>query len=222
LSCSKENIIIRKSEILTPFDSIELAEGLELIFEEDSVFSIEITGYAKQIEKLRYVVDNKNLRIINLDKTKWRNPKRNKIVIQIKALPLKLIIANDGCNVSSKNKITSKEFGLVIRGKVGEASLELNCETFYFWNDFPSGGLLTLKGQVEILKLWNVGLMSIDASLLSANYAEIENTSKGDCTINVVKRLTYKIGGSGNLNLFGNPEIIHVDVNKKSGNLIRL
>ncbi|MBU2019708.1 MAG: DUF2807 domain-containing protein [Bacteroidetes bacterium] len=218
-ACSKSNQLITISKSLDFFNSVELTEGFELLFTEDSLSRIEIFGYSNQLEKVDFNIEQGVLFIRNKDKSRWRHPKKNKIVIHLFAPEINRIKADDGCKVIT-NAITSKEFGLILRGRACEADITLNCGTFYYWNNFPCGGTMKLSGNSEILKLWNVGLMSVDASLLKTDYAEIENTSKGDCIVNVIERLSYKIGGSGNIQLSGNPLVIELD-KSGSGKLIR-
>ena len=86
-----------------------------------------------------------------------------------------MVMASGGCDIKTSNPITSNEFGLVLMGKVNHANLELDCNNFYYWNNFPCGGNLTLYGKTNILDLWNFAIMSIDAKNLIAQNAKIEN-----------------------------------------------
>jgi hypothetical protein len=58
---------------------------------------------------------------------------------------------------------------------------------------------------VHELKIWSVALMSVDAKDLTADIANLENKSKGDISATVTQFLHYRIGGSGNIHLWGNP-----------------
>jgi len=91
---------------------------------------------------------------------------------------------------------------------------------FYYWNDFPCGGLLTLSGKAESLKLWNYAILSVDAKYLTAKTAIVENNSQGDCTVNVGEKLNYSITNKGNINLYGSPTEIIEGVLNSSGQLI--
>ena len=220
LSCEKE--IINKSRFveLEPFDQIELNDAFELFITEGNNYSIEIVGDEKVIEYVDLQVENNLLTIENKRKTKWVSPKKNKINIYVTSLPLNLITAAEGCNIQTLNPITSMEFGLVLTGKSNQANLELNGNTFYYWNNFPTGGKLTLSGRTEKLKIWNFALMSVDARELISKQALIENSSKGDCQVTVLNKLEYSISGEGNIHLYGEPlEIIANDLSS-SGRLI--
>lgn len=208
LSCKKE--IINKSRILAmePFDLIELNDAFEVFLTEGNSYSIEIIGDEKIIEYVDLKVENKILTIENKRKEKWLTPTKNKIQIYVTSRPLKEITADEGCNIQTLSPITSTEFGLVLTGKSNQANLELNGNIFYYWNNFPTGGKLTLSGKTEILKIWNFALMSVDAKNLTSKYAIVENSSKGDCAVTVLNKLEYKISGEGNIQLYGEPSEI--------------
>ena len=54
--------------------------------------------------------------------------------------------------------------------------------------------------------------MSVDAKNLVSNVVSIENSSKGDCRINCIQKLTYSIKGEGNIFLSGDPtELLKIE-----------
>ncbi len=221
ISCDKELIYKTRYVSLEPFEKIELKDNFEVFITEGSAYSIEITGEAETVDWVDYKVENNILSIENNKKAKWITPKKNKIEISITSPPLKEIAASEGCNIQTLNPITSIEFGLILKGKSNQATLELNSNTFYYWNYFPSGGKLTLSGKTERLKIWNFAIMSVDAKDLTSQYAVIENSSKGDCEVTVLKKLEYSILGEGNIHLYGEPLEIIADDLSSSGRLIQ-
>jgi len=220
-SCNKD--IIEDSIVaeLEPFNEIELNDAFEVFLQEDSVYSIRIVGDEKVIQHVSFKVENNVLRIDNERSVKWITPRKNKIQLYLKSKTLSQIIAGEACYIQTINPITSEEFGLVLTGKVNEANLELNSKIFYYWNDFPCGGKLTLSGETDELKIWNFALMSVNARNLTAKYAFIENSSKGDCEVNVVDRLEYSIRGIGDIHLYGSPSEIIKNQLSSSGRLIQ-
>ncbi len=221
LSCKKE--IINKSRILVvePFEQIELNDAFEVFLTEGNNYSIEIIGDEKMIEYVDLKVENNILAIENKRKVKWISPTKNKIQIYVTSLPLKKITADEGCNIQTLSPITSTEFGLILTGKSNQANLELNGNIFYYWNNFPTGGKLTLSGKTEVLKIWNFAIMSVDAKNLISKYAIVENSSKGDCEVTVLNKLEYKISGEGNIQLYGEPSEIIENGLFSSGRLIQ-
>jgi hypothetical protein len=106
--------------------------------------------------------------------------------------------------------------------KLSTIELELNCKRFLYWNNYQCGGKLTLTGRTENLLIYSFALMTVDARALEADYAWIENHSKGDSRVHVENTLEYSIHGVGNIYLYGNPpEIIAHEVTS-SGQLIHM
>jgi hypothetical protein len=126
------------------------------------------------------------------------------------------------CLIETVNPIITEEFGLVIGNKLGMADLELNNDIFYFWNNFPSGGRLTLRGSARDIRIWNYALMTVDASELNTAIALVENHSKGFCKVAVTELLRYAIYGGGNIYLYGDPEKIIIEEVKSEGKLIQI
>ncbi|MDX1651353.1 MAG: head GIN domain-containing protein [Brumimicrobium sp.] len=219
-SCKKEvNLSIRKVEI-QPFDHIQLENAFDLYISEGSTFSAYIKGDEKVIEKVSLVINGDTLYISDNRSLRWTTPTKNKIEVYVTSPPLKSIQTNGGSAIRTLTPITSEEFGLILSGKSCEAEIDLNGDKFYYWNNFPTGGKLTLRGKTNVLKIWNVALMSVDARNLNSNVAIIENSSKGDCVVEVNDKLEYSIKGTGNIEVYGNPaEIIELEVTS-TGQLI--
>ena len=219
-SCSKDEDKESKLESLKPFSEIIFNSPFDIYLIEDSCYKIEIIAYDKTIENIDYEVKDSVLNISNNKAFKWLNPSKNKILIYIHSKPLSLITLNETSHLHTLSPITSEHFGLILRSKTNEATLDLNCGSFYYWNDFPCGGKLTLKGQTNSIKLWNYAILSVDAKSLKTKEALVENNSQGNCTINVSNKLTYSISNSGNIILYGNPNEIVKKECSSTGKLI--
>ena len=220
VSCKKEIIDGNRLIDIDPFEKIELNDAFELFVSEGNHYSIEIIGDKKIIDYINVSVINKTLSIDDTRNIKWLSPQKNKIKIYVTSLPLKKITAAEGCNIQTLTPITSVECGLVLKGKSNQANLELDCNTFFYWNNFPSGGKVTLSGKTEMLKIWNFAIMSVDAKKLTTKHAIIENNSKGDCEVTVLNKLEYSISEKGNIILHGTPSEIISNSISSSGRLI--
>lgn len=220
-SCKKDRLTDNIYSDLLAFNEIELNSTFDIYLKEDSSFSINIVGDKSIIENVTYKIENKVLKINNDSRFKWLTPKKNKIEIYINSKPLKRVSANQTCFIRTLSPITSDEFGIVLSNKANQASLELNCKIFYYWNNFPCGGKLTLNGKTEFLKIWNYAIMSVDARNLNANNAIVENNSKGNCDVTVLNRIEYSITGEGDINLYGSPSEIVEKQMSSSGQFIK-
>lgn len=220
ISCKKEVDISTRDVEVKPFNHIKLEDAFELYLSEGPAYSVRLEGDGKVIEKVNFTVEKDTLFIADNRSFKWTTPRKNKIKVFITSPPLKRVQANGGNTIRTLTPITSEEFGLILSGKSCEAEIDLDVNTFYFWNNFSTGGKLTLRGNTNVLKIWNVALMSVDAGKLNSKTAIIENDSKGDCIVKVNNKLEYKITGTGNIQLYGNPtQLIELEASS-TGQLI--
>ena len=220
-SCEKsmEKVTVERS--LEEFDTLTVKNVFEIFLTQGTTNSIRLEGAKKIIENIDVRVENNTLILDNLYKGNWVHPKKNKIYVYITTNGLTRINSNETCNIQTTNALTGNEIGLVMTSKLNEATLEVNCNSFYFWNNHPCGGKLVLKGNTNELKLWNFALMSVDATELTAQISSVENHSKGDCRVHCLNKFTYSILGSGNIYLTGNPpEIIKIE-ESSTGKLIQ-
>lgn len=197
---------------LEEFDTLTLNSVFNVELIQGTTNSISIEGAEKIIEKVDFNIENNTLTLLNNFKGNWIYPKKNKITVKLTVNNLSRINANETCNIRTLNTLTGNEIGLVMTSKLNEATFAVDCNSFYFWNNFPCGGKINLSGTTNELKLWNVALMSVDAKNLVSNVVSIENSSKGDCRINCIQKLTYSIKGEGNIYLSGDPtELLKIE-----------
>ena len=207
---------------LSPFDEIQVNGVFHIFLGQDTVFSISISGNKDIIEGVKYTIENRILSLTNETKMMWLKPADNDVEVLINADRLKKVVANEASLIETVNPIITDEFGLITGKKYCEANLELNNNIFYFWNNFPCGGKITLTGNTRSLRIWNFVIMAVDASSLAADHALIENHSVGDCKVLVKDMLEYSIYGKGNIYLYGNPNQIILKEKTSSGELIRV
>jgi hypothetical protein len=212
VSCQKSMEYQTINKSLDEFDTLTLKSVFTVELIQGTENSISIEGAKKIIEKVDIHIENNTLTLVNKFKGNWIYPKKNKIKIVLTVNGLTRINANETCNIKTLNTLTGDEIGLVMTSKLNEATLDVNCSNFFYWNNFPCGGKIVLSGSTNALNMWNVALMSVDAKALTTNIAMIENASKGDCKVNCLQKLTYKISGEGNIYVSGNPiEVIKIE-----------
>lgn len=206
LSCSKRTA-------MKTFDVSLDADFTELFF--DSHFEVILTQATENqltvectehtFSKLTFTLENNTLRIKNRAKFAWGRPKKNDVKLYLSVKNLSKIYANETCKISTNGPLISDDLGLIFASKLNEADLELDCKTFYYWNNFPCGGKLSLRGKVDFLKVWNFALMQVDATNCLAKQVLVENSSKGDCSFRAIEQIDYSIHGEGNVNCYGQP-----------------
>lgn len=220
-SCRKEVNKSTQTHDLVEFNHVILNNPFTIILHESEEFKIEITTAEDRHDFIEFTVNDSILEISNSKKFVWLTPRKNEVVIHIYSEPLSLVEAEETCDISTANPITTNEFGIILKSKVNEATLDLNCGTFYYWNNSPAGGKLTLSGECEISKFWNHALMSIDAKNLTTNYSFVENHSQGIIEVSPIETLEYGIFDIGDIHLYSSPdEIILID-DTSTGELIQ-
>jgi hypothetical protein len=203
ISCEKKEV--RKIVALEQFDKIELHDFFDVFLIQDTVCKLEILASPKIVNKVNYVIENGTLIINNSYKRNWNHPKSNKVKLYIHVVALKGLNAQETCNIQSVNTLLGDEIGVVLESKLNQVNLDLNCTTFYAWNNFPCSGKITLSGQVQQLKLWTDALIAVDAKNLKATNALVVTKSKGKIEVNVSAFFDYSIIGNGDIELYGNP-----------------
>ncbi len=223
ISCEKGfngDDVITKEQDLPVFKEIELHSVFNVYLIQDTFYSIKITGNEDFVEQTDIAIVGDVLRLENMYSMKWLRPRDNKVSLYITADCPRKISAVQTCYIETVNPIISDEFGLIFMSKLNQAQLELDCKTFYYWNNFPCGGRLALTGTVNRLKVLSCALMSVDASNLYAENAVVENDSRGICRVRVLNRLEYSIHGEGDIYLYGIPNEVIAGEITSSGKLV--
>ena len=219
-SCKKKDVVSHNLPFEQNFDTLVFNDPFEVELIQDSLNKIEIIGYEPFVSNVETTYMNNTLTVSKRPGMAWLFPKKNKIHLKIHLNHISRIVANETCYIRSEGPLTGNELGLILKSKLNQADLNVQCNTFYFWNNFPCGGKLNLKGSCQELKLWNYALMQIDATSLICGNARVENSSKGDIRFQCNDSLFYKIKGEGNLHLYGFPPNIYNLGSDGSGNLI--
>jgi hypothetical protein len=206
--CKKESIQEEVYTDVSAFRDIQLNSSFDLYLTEGSTYSIRVEADETVADYITYEVIDSLLIIDNEKSFKWLRPTKNKIKIFITSPPLHQVMAQETCFIRTVNPITSSEFHLVFKSKANNADLELNCGAFLYWNNYPCGGTLTLSGTSNSISLANFALVNIQAQNLNTLNADVFNSSKGECVVNVSNHLRYSIKGDGNIEVYGSPTSI--------------
>jgi hypothetical protein len=205
-----------------PFDIIELNSVFEVYLVQDTLHALEIVGDEDVVKHVTFQVEGGTLSVQNNSTAKWVNPAHNSLRLYLHSDLFHEIRPNETCSIRSVNAIGGDFFQIVMgsRPKLTEIDLTLDCDTFYYWNNFQCGGKVTLRGSTKYLEIYSFALVSVDALDLTTKYAIVKNNSKGDCEVTVSEQLSYAIRGRGNIYLHGSPAKIIRDEVTSSGRLI--
>ena len=204
LSCKKdmEQQVIEKQ--LPRFDTLTLNSAFTVYLTQGTQNSIKLVGAKVVLDKISMDITNYKLILLNNYKEKWLHPNHNKVIVYITTNKLNRIDANATCSIHTTNTLIEDYFGLSTAGKLNEATIDVKCNYFYFWNNPPSGGRITLSGSAKKMKLENNALMEIDAHDFDCNIVRVANLSKGDVKVIGHDSLIYSITNTGNIYLSGN------------------
>lgn len=219
LSCSKEKNIIAESE-LPEFTSLRFVDRFDIFLVQDTLNFVEISGHSKVIKGVHWELNGDEVIFSSKGGSAWLRPKNNRISLTIHVKSLNRIFLDETCLLKTINTWQGDELGLIMAGKVNEAEIDVNCNTFYTWNNFPCGGKITVRGNTTVFKCWTYALLQIDARSLQLETALVESNTKGDVTLDFCNNLQYKISNSGNILVKGTPGNITSLGNEGNGELI--
>lgn len=218
----EETVILRKE--LPAFNSIELNSVFDVFLIQDNSYSVKIEADADVANAISLDVENYTLKVGSNRKVKWLSPRLNKIRLFITAPGLNAVTSNETCSIQTLNTLTADEFSIIMleSPKLAEINLDLDCNSFLYWNSYHCGGKLILKGRATKLQLYTFSLMAVDAKALTSDYAIIESYSRGNCEVFVKQQLEYSIHGEGDILLYGSPQEILLKERTSTGELIQL
>lgn len=211
-ACSKESSCLKRAgketsetRMLAPFDSIVVDDSFQIILHQDTFYSVTITAGENLIPNIGLTVSDNTLHLSNNNKCEWFKPRQNKIRLTITFVTLCKMTARNSCVIRSDNTITGNEFGIVLMDKVQDVDLQLDVNTFFYWNNPPCGGKMQLSGHCKNLKIWNRALIAINAKNLEAQNVLVYSNSIGDISVKASENLDCSIMHLGDVIYYGNP-----------------
>ena len=221
-SCKKDGAgdIITKSFDIQNFHTIEVNGTFDIVLIQDTVCSIEFVGEQRVVDRCSSEQIGQTITLSGSKRGEFLRPNEKFTVVYIHVDTLSRINVNSDCAIKTQNALTGNEIGLVVGTRFLEAELELNCATFYYWNN-PNGTHLILTGQANKLKIWNAGLGTVDASAVNTPYVEIVNGSQNTCKIRATQKLEYSLTSVGDILYFGNPTEILARTIDGTGELLK-
>lgn len=207
-SCKKETLT--KTIALDAFHEITFNDAFEVELVQGVQNEITLIGDEKVIDELEYSVNDSILSLDKKSKWLWLNPDKNKIKVRITFVNLKKINAVESCNIYNKDTLHLQSLGIFFAGKMNEANLNLVCSGFYYWNNHPCGGKLTLSGNCDYIQLWNTALLQIEASEFHCQNGLIHNNAKADIHAWVEHDVECSIKGKGNIIFKTKPNFINL------------
>lgn len=216
-SSGKETQMFRTLE---NFDTIDIQDAFDITLHQDTACYAIVLGAENIISNIGLTIVNNTLFVTDENSCGWMKPRKNKVHIQIAFANLSRLYVRRTCTIRSDNAITGNELGLILMDKVQDIDLQLNLNTFYYWNMPPCGGRLNLSGNCSNLKIWNWALIGIDTRQLYSEQAFIYSESIGDIHVRSNSYLYCSISNRGNVYYYGHPASVEL-VDEGEGELIQ-
>jgi hypothetical protein len=225
ISCNPEDCLEgagSKGEktIQTGFYKVVYVNGIfDVLLVQDTTCFIRFEGGENLLEQAN---------ASNTDSVVWIDNNSNcyflkdyeKIKVYLHFNKISEIRLKEACSVKSVNPITNT-FTMTAEGQVTDIDIELNNEHFFFYNNKTSGGKFVFRGWCNHCSIMGFYSGKVDASDLNTNTMKIENHSVTDYLVRAQETVHAKIFNSGNIYVYGKPEII-IDSLAGSGKVIRV
>lgn len=222
-SCNKDGSgeIITKTITTQGFHTLNINGPFTVYLVQDAASYVSFEGEKKRVETCKAEIGDSVLTIDGKKFGEFLHPNEmiTRVFVHIDT-NFKRVNVNDDCKIYTQGPLSGSEIGVVTSTRSVEGRIELNCRTFYFWNN-PNGTHLELTGNVNELKIWNSGLSTIDARYLTSDYALIENGSQNECKVRCLQTLEYSLTNTGNIVYYGNPPAIVPNLTTGTGELIK-
>lgn len=222
-SCTKNGRgeIVAKTISTEGFHTLNIDGPFTVYLIQDAANYVTFDGEEKHIETCTALVNDSILSIDGSKRGEFLHPGEMDLRVFVHVdTNFQRINVNEDCKVYTQGALFGREIGVVTNTRAFEGRIELNCHTFYYWNN-PNGTHLELLGFVDELKIWNTGLGTIDAGYLTSDYVLIDNGSQNECKVRCMQTLEYSLTSTGNIIYYGNPPAIVPNVTSGTGALIK-
>lgn len=204
--------IIFQDREITPFDSIEIYDNVNLFISQDTLYKLIVESGKNIIGGIETTVENRTLVIHNTNSCNWVRSYDHPINVYISTPNLWKIYYNSSGDVSSVNTISGDSLKLEAWGGCGRIDLSLDVYIGFFYLQIGTADI-HLSGSCGIVSLYTGDFGLIDATNLNSGFAFVSSKSSNDCYIQVHQRLDATIQSIGNIYYTGNPEEIETTIN---------
>jgi hypothetical protein len=189
---------------VAPFDSIDLADNVNLILTQDTVDKVTVEAGSNIISGITTVIQNRQLVIRNLNTCNWLRSYDKPINAYVSVKKLWKIYYNASGDVSSTNTLAGDSVKVEVWGGSGTINLSLNYSQGWF-------GLLmgtadyNLHGTCSMASVYTNDLGFFQAKDLQTKYCYVTSKGSNDCYVNVSVSIYAVIENIGSVYYTGNP-----------------
>ena len=211
VSCNKGGVcvsnsgtVITQERPVSPFDSIDMADNVNLILTQDTVEKITVEAGSNVIGGIKTEILNRQLTIRNLNSCNWLRSYDKPLNVHVSVKRLWKLYYNGAGNVSSANTLKGDSVKLEVWGGCGTIDLDLNYAQGWF-GTFMGTTDFNLHGRCDIASFYlnNMGLCQ--AKGMVARYCSVISRGSNDCYVNVNVSIWAVIENIGSVYYTGNP-----------------
>jgi len=209
-SCKKQlfNSIKGKGETVTEtrnlsgFDKISLDMDADIVYQQDSVYFVEISAQQNVLNVITTEISDGELEI---DSKKWVR-KHNGIKIIIHSPELRKVELDGSGNFESIGMLTTTDLELEVSGSGNISFVAVNASVLDA-DISGSGNIYILGGAVISEEAEVSGSGSIEMHQLTANQSKAKISGSGSVSVWALDQLNANISGSGDIKYKGNPAV---------------
>ena len=205
--------ITRETRIVSEFDSIDLADDVNLILSEDSIFKVEVEAGQNILDGIETMVAERQLIIRNNNICNWIRSYSKPVNVYVSLTKLKKIYYNASGNITTLTPIKSNNLKIFVNGGAGTIDMNLDITGYgYFY--LQSGTVdFNLHGKCSISSIYAGDFGLIQAKDLQTVYTYVTNRGSNDVYVNVQEYMEARIESIGNIYYTGNPDSLDIKIN---------
>jgi hypothetical protein len=195
------------------FSAIHLSCSADVVYKQDSVFKVEVSGQSNILDVLKTEKRGSEL-LIDFDRNVWDH---KKITVVVHCPEMTAMTISGSGNIMATGDVHSNGIALYISGS-GKISLPSLEATRAEAKISGSGNIEILGGHAPTTVFTISGSGNIGAEYLESNNCTATISGSGNITVYVTETLKGTISGSGDLRYRGNPQ---TDINISGSGRVR-
>jgi hypothetical protein len=207
--------VVERRTLSENIEAISLFDNLKLEVYIDTVNFVELQGGENLLDYIKTDISNKELIIRNENKCSFLRDFDQDIVLKLHITHFNKIKYDGSKNLVMKDTLHIDNFVFESSSGAGDILLLINASEQINISCIEGFSELKIFGKSKNLSIYNDGTGWLKAASLKCKNAWIENKSTGDCIVNAVEKLNCTIKGIGNIQYFGNPDIIITELSGK-------
>lgn len=204
---SNSGSIIMQARPVSPFDSIDLADNVNLILTQDSVDKITVEAGSNVVSGITTEILNRQLLIRNLNSCNWLRSYDKPLNVHVSVRNLWKIYYNASGNVTSTNTLAGDSIKVEVWGGCGTIELALNHHQGWF-GLFMGTANYELHGKCDITSFYISDMGFCQTKDLATRYCSVTNKGTNDCYVNVSVSLWAVIENIGSVYYTGDPDSV--------------